>query len=214
MQYKRAPRRFRKAPKKSLSTYQAKTVARIARKAVKRQAEHKYAIILDTSESIDYSGILYHLTPTTQGTSDVSHRIGDTIQLTNIEFMGATFYGDTYNLVRFIMFQWKDNSIPVISDVLIGTYVGTAEAVHSPFNHDTRKKFKILYDTTYVVSEATNQQAKLHHYKKSFKNCKVQYEAQASTAPYNGVYCIWISDSGAVAHPHAEFIAKMTFIDT
>lgn len=182
--------------------------------------------------SVSNAGTVTHLTAVPLGDTDQS-RDGDQLTIRSLElkwqaiagYTSSTTTYDFYNRVRCVVFQWFPQTVPVIADILISTGNGYHIA---PYNHDTRFQFKVLYDstrtvdqtfffngaTTYGVSTGNSQsQLITKHINRGYKNRRVQYVAGTTTAPSFGLYLLFVSDSSAVTHPQAEYVAKLNYSD-
>lgn len=120
--------------------------------------------------------------------------------LLGLNLTGGTAEFLTY---RIILFQWKDDTIPTVTDIL------TTADVHSAFNHDKKIKRKLLYETTGVfIHNNVNALAvanRLGMNMKKFINLKsrladsgVQISFQAGTTTgVNKIYYMLICDDAA-----------------
>jgi len=135
---------------------------------VRSMAEHKK---FDNSWSfgpgtgngyVNDSGEFFDLSNVTQGAS-FSQRIGDKITATSLQInitsnqmpSGVVVGYDPldYYYLRIIIFIWKDDTVPVIGDILDG-FIGQlpTQTYNEPIewlNHDKKVKRKILMDKTY-----------------------------------------------------------------
>lgn len=189
-----------------------KTVRQIATSAAKqvinRSAEKKYLDLTATNPA-SVSGGIFQLNDIPVGTSDTT-RIGDTIMIKKLYMSLNMHVADTSNHFRVIVFVWKNNTVPLASEIMADSSLGTAYAVNAPYNHDRRSLFKVLYDKTYGLYA----DRPVVHFKKSIKlNLKVQYNAGSSTACSNAIWMLYISDSGAVAHPTADSYTRLEYTD-
>lgn len=97
---------------------------------------------------------------TTSPSTDFSRK-GDQLQIRSLEFnysifyVGATITGNTQPLLRMIIFQWNnlDTTPPTANDILLNDTIPD-EAMNSPYDHDRRYQFRILYDK---VSQFSSQ---------------------------------------------------------
>lgn len=164
-----------------------------------------------------------------QGDTDVS-RDGDRLQWVgriSINFnvvgaVGAT--GDLYNTFRLIVLQWKPNSTPTVSDILL-TGPTAAVDVYSQYNHDNRQQYTILLDkmftvngnnTTLVPASIPNSPYSISkHFEVNIKKAaKMAQFSGGSTSGTNKFYYILGSDSSAVTHPTYSWSSKIFFRDS
>lgn len=162
-----------------------------------------------------------------QGTAD-TQRVGDAIQWASSFSLKYTWtIGDSTNIVRMIIFQWRDVSsilpIPDPANILI---VGPSNAidVHSQYNHDYRKSYTILFDQTLnLIGDGTagNFPFTIYTERSFFKkislkkaNKDVNYIGGGGQAK-NRLFFIFVSDSsfGAGTHPLLSYSIKINFYD-
>lgn len=124
------------------------------RQAIKSIAERKFYdnTLLQTpaGNNLNDAGFMYALSDMTQG-SGQNQRIGDKCTGSSIEWRAYLFSPGVvttvpYILVRVIFFIWKDDTTPVVGDIL----QDPANPLLSPFNHDQAVKRKILLDKTWT----------------------------------------------------------------
>lgn len=191
---------------RGLSSNQKAQVSRL----INRRSERKYHNFL-LSAGRDYSGSVNDLSVISQGDGGTS-RDGDSLYLLSCRAKITFELGDTTNLCRCIIFQSHQNTTPVPSDIIDGTYVGTTEAPLASYNSTQKRMFSVLYDKTVA----------LHTYKPiveydtgylKIKRRKVKFNL-ASTAGQNKIWLLFITDSGAVAHPTCTILGRTTFSDS
>lgn len=163
----------KKGKRKRKSKKPAAKVRDIVRREISKQFEEKHyqdtgTVSLSTTPDIQY----LTLVPQATTASTDETRDGDEIKPLGFELRATvtTSSADTNGgLVRIILFRWKEDSSeasgPVIaSDILHDTDV--QDNVVSPFNHDQRKDYDILYDT--VVNLGIISAERKYHYVKMF----------------------------------------------
>lgn len=171
-----------------------------------------------------------NLSAVTQGDTDTT-RDGDQITLRSLEFNWSAEISyvaaspDPSNKVRCVIFQWFPNSVPVVADVFLTTFATTAWTM-TPYNHDKRFMFRILYDKviqlnlTYtwngasmIATPSDNTYSNIHRVRISkFPHRKVQMEG-TTTVGTNHIYVTFLSDSSIVSHPEAVYISKLNYSD-
>lgn len=148
---------------------------RYARKIVRTTLEKKYHLVQNargSATSFDLTTpFVEHLTGITIGDTDQT-RDGNQISLRSIEIHARIGYNEQYSpssslgpwaaaqtevseLVRFIVFQWLPHedpdsftSTPDLSRILLDVLNRPTD---SPYAHDTRRDFRILYDKKHRV---------------------------------------------------------------
>lgn len=199
---------FRPYKKRPLGRRQAKAVASIAKKQIRKTSEWKHFTGL-TDISISTSGSITDISMVPQGDTDTT-RDGDSIFASSVIFRGVMTNGDATNRVRVIFFQSKAKVITV-SDLLIVT---AGAEVDSMYNTDNFQNFKILYDRVHYLqapfSGATVTKTVAGKVRLSSR--KMQYEGGGVTG-INKVYMLTISDSAAATHPTYKLLTKLNFRD-
>lgn len=174
--------------------------------------ELKYYVTSDTATGVGFSGTVSSLCTIPQGITDIT-RVGDSLNLEEIEFHYAWSYGDPTNACRLILFQWYPQSTPAVVNVLYQG-PGTALAPYSPYNVDVESQYKILYDETIYVNNLSLPQVgttKVIKIKEGFKR-RLDFVA-GSTTGSNQIYKLMISDSGAVPNPSLNSYSRVRYTD-
>lgn len=180
------------------------------RAAIKSIAEKKFydnVLNFDPTAGGPYltnAGTFFNLTDLTQG-SGQSQRIGDKCTGSSLEIRfdvrspgaGTT---DPYLIYRLIVFIWKDDTVPVVGDILEA--LGTTPPL-SPFNHDTKVKRKILYDgiTTHFLDPTTKNSENVPYFKRIIlplhklkKDLNIVNFQGGTIIAVNHIYALMISD--------------------
>lgn len=192
--------------KKGLNTREKGQV----KKLITAGRENKYLDVLLLTTEL-FSGNVYSLSNVPQGDTDIT-RNGDQLVQRALRVKGNVIVSDTTNMSRLILFRWKNESVPVVGDILSATYVGTPQAPHSPYHHDGRTNFTVLYDKTFSV-DTYNTQRIFDTGWINLRNKKQYYSGGSSSAEKNGIFALIISDSGAVGNPVTNLVSRMTYQD-
>lgn len=195
--------------RKSLSKPQAQAVKAIANKAISRHAEKKYHNDDNIASSISDTGYTWPLTDVPAGTLDYQ-RAGDSLYMRSIRVRGQAIVADTTNAVRNIVYQWFDDTTPTIADILHTT--SGAASVFSPYVHDQRRKFRVLYDKTMILS-ANGNDAKLYDTGYLRPKAKKIAFSTGGTTGSNKIYLLQVSDSTVASHPAVTHYSRLTFND-
>lgn len=160
-----------------------------------------------------------------QGDTD-SDRTGDRVMLKKIYLRWNLVGYDTYNFVRFMVFQWKpDNLIsPIPGDILLPGSSGAIDFT-SQYNHDKRQMYKIMYDKVLTTVGDGSQtsltvypyQSNFIHYNKKtliIPNKQLQYDGGSSTIGTNQIYVMAVSDSLVPTHPLVSYTMKILYTDS
>lgn len=94
---------------------------------------------------VSANGAIQSLTQNlSQGDGAINQYTGFLVKPTKLTIRGSISTDQTFNTVRFMVFRWKDSSLPVPSGILDS--IGGAWAAHSHFLWVNRTKIAILYD--------------------------------------------------------------------
>lgn len=194
------------------------------RKIVNCVAEKKYFTNSPGPADVTNSGVVTCISLIPQGDTD-STRDGDGLVLRSIEInweaLSSPGTGTSLvDCVRFIVFQWFPNSVPAAGSVLLNA--GSTSSHLSPWNHDQRFNFRILYDKRYDVTKANanpqiNSNSKVTSPRilitKGFKY-HIQYQS-GTTVGSNLIYVLAITDTGGTAGnvPQYNFYSKINYTD-
>lgn len=183
-------------------------------KVITSNTEKKYFPFSQTATAVDFAGTIIDVSAVAQGTNDTQH-VGDTIRVRSVENNISWVAGDNTNLCRYILFQWKQSGVPAVADILLGP-LSTTVAPLSPYNHDNRKNFNVLYDSMVKVDAValplTVRKSKIWKIPSFLR--QMYFTAATTNRLKNGIYILVISDSGAVPHPTFAFNYKMNFSDS
>lgn len=187
-----------------LSKPQVKAVQKIANKQINRVSELKYHDVQVTSQAIAYDSVyVVDLLAPAQGDS-VTTRDGDSLYIKNhrvkMELLRDSATGiDTAG--RVLIIQWLEDSAsgaPTLSDVLADTtrFDGTI----SPYLINSSKKFKVLYDKVFTLSE--NNGPDYRHLTAKLRPLvrKIKFNAGATTG-VGKIYLMAFSDRPAATSP-------------
>lgn len=199
-------------PKKIKVSKKFKTaVRREIKSTISRTAEKKYHRLAVAGSGYDYGGVVVSLSDVPAGTTDLT-RVGDSLSIRSIRVMGKILSADTTNTYRIIVFQWLDDQTPTPANVLSSVYVGTVNGVNSPYYHDQRKKFRVLWDKRFNVDNVSHAQ-QLFDTKHLFPSTKkISFNAGGTTGNAK-IYMLLISDSGAAPHPTLDFVSQLSYND-
>lgn len=205
---KRTSRVFRPYKRRALGKRQARAVATIAKKQIRKTSEWKHHTST-VSASVDSAGSVFDLSTVAQGDTDTS-RDGDTIFASSVIIRGFITTQDTFNRFRVIFVQWKAPVI-TIADVLIVT---AGHEVDSMYNTDKAQQYKIMFDRTYTLNPNYSGGVRTHQLinKLRFSSRRMQFSAGTLTGN-NKLYMICISDSSVAAHPTIDLVTKLNFRD-
>lgn len=198
---------------------------RVQKKEVKRlikvRQELKYVLTNVPSVSMSLTAVCTGIIAIPQGDTD-NERTGDRIMYaqTGHLFRGICQVGDQTNYVRFIVFQWKPNSTPTASSILLNGPSGSVD-VFSHYSHDNRQEYRVMYDRLFVLGgsglAAGNPTTSVSNLPIKFRlkmpNKQVQFVAGSSTVGTNLIYYIGMADSSVLPHPSINGQFKLFYYD-
>lgn len=203
--------------RRSKNTMVTRAFATKVHRVIRQTAEKKYYSFSSNTAPISDLGTLLRLTEVAQGTTDVT-RIGDQLTIRSLQFNFSALVADSTNLLRLVIFQWFEQTgtiptYPDMSQILIDT--GSGRAVFSPYSHDYRYDFKVLFDRTYVLDGVQVPVITRKIFIKRFppKHRKIQFVGASNTNYTNGLFALLVSDSAAATHPTVTYSGKFNFSD-
>jgi len=192
------------------------TIKQIVNKTIEKKiqsfAETKMHLT-EIDAEYGYDGAVVQLSAIAQGDTQ-GNRDGNEIQLKSLVFRTYGVASDAYNVQRIIIFRWKEDSAPVVADILQDVAGAGSQNVISPTSFNQKSRYTILYDTfltsigTYVpVSRVIS-----HHL--NLKGSKCVYNgANATSYENNQLWVLFISDSDAATHPTFHWYSELTYND-
>lgn len=149
------------------------------------------------------SGAIAPFTMPLQGDTVVA-RDGDTIKWLGINGSHESVCGDATNIVRFVIFQWKpDNSVEVPNLNKLFQSPNVADSVFI-LEQKSRTKFKVLYDSTHVMS-LNGDAIKRGRIRVPASKMLNTYFTQSAITGNNVIYYATLSDSVGVPNPSLQF---------
>lgn len=187
-----------------------KNIRAVVKQEIAKQVEKKYFLKSNIGAGITTTAAIVEIVDVPQTSSNATDitRIGDQITMTSYEFRGYIAGGDTYNLLRLMVFQWFPDYLPGASDILINAVNG----VISPYSHDNRFDFNILFDRTYRMGTDWQHTHYIHFYIKKFRERRIQFDG-GTTNGSNKLFLLLVSDSAALPNPTIAYDSKLNFKD-
>lgn len=241
--FKRSGRRFgRNNVRRAATTVRSimqnrKAFRKLANKLEYHIGEKKYLVTNSGGYfALSASGTSTSMTAVPQqnpAATDV-RRDGDQVTIRSLEFNWQcripfdAAAPDPNNKVRCLLVQWYPNSVPVVADILLTSYATTAWTM-SPYHHDKRFNFRVLYDkviqlnisyyfndvlgttvgTPNPASDSGVQRVRITKFPKR----KIQYDGDGALTGNNQIYAIFVSDSAIISHPEVVYVSKFNFSD-
>jgi len=209
-------RKYRRNP---LTAPQSRAVAKIAMKQINKVSELKYKDTSATNEELSYDAPYIKLLDMPAQGDTQTTRDGDSIYIKKlflrawVKNIGAT----TVDVpVRVMLVQWLEdnaNDTPTLGEVLesAAQYV----SINSPYKITDKKKFKVLHDQRFHISEDNGPSLKfLTISPKRLKQRKIQFNAGAVTGVGN-IYLIAFSDrtDASDTGPVINFYSRLRYLD-
>lgn len=197
-------RKRRMRPRNTLNVSQKKTVKRMINSTLNRRIEDKHissnsGIVSVTDVPAVYGGVLPIVG------SDVNQRIGDKIRLTAFLFKYTIYLSDPSNVMRIIVFQWKNNSFltgtPTASNIL---QVTTPYPWLSQLNQDLKAQMHVLYDKTHTMQNGGPLQITRSVNIRKFGVRNLEFLSGVATVNNTvrgEIYVLLVSDSSLTTHP-------------
>lgn len=191
----------------------AKSVARLRREVrANRELKHYDAPVIFTATGS--TGAVAQIDQITQGDTETT-REGLVINPKSMLFRGEVINADNFNNCRIILFRWFDNTAPIVTDILNTTGIAGLSPHNAPYSWAQKPKYQILYDKVLTVdNESYNNENFMFKYK--FRpTSKITYSGSVSTSIMSGnIFCLYINDSTAIAHPQLNAFIRLTFTDS
>lgn len=206
---------------KPLAKNTKKQVAKIARRVLNTNAEHKFFDTKYLNSTIDFSGGVLSLCEVPQTTTQAtdSTRIGDSIMPKSIEMrLNFAYNANTLlNCVRIILFRWKtfDSTHGIAPTTgMILQYTGSDGAsVHSPLIHDSRGMSVVIFDHIVTMDPAQAENRSVYR-KFLLAKIPIQYFATGLEG-MNKYYILLLSDQNATGtnDPIVRGYTRLNFTD-
>ena len=199
---------------------QANTTIRYQRKTAGR-VEMKVTYKNDAG-SVTTTGVIDQLTANmTRGNAAIDNFLGLEVLPTSVRVnialtMGqsAIASGDGTNIMRVLVFQWYDSTLPAISGIL-----QDATSPLSMLRWENKENIKVLADRLYALKQ-TGLQQDSHDaisdriYIKGKKMVPIQFNAAGNAVQKGNIYIIILSDSSVTANPYVVYHSQITYTDS
>lgn len=207
--------KFKRAPVPVTRVRKRATLTQRIDRRIQSASDKKYLLNIQNGLDVSTFGTVQDHSSIVIG-SNFDQRTGLRIHPVSLDYRYEIILGDTSNLVRVTMIQWKQldfGNPPVLGDIFQNT--GTAQPM-SPFRYDQEgKTFKVLYDKLHDLNTARSSSETgriLVSQKKLLKEIRYQQDAAVETGT-NKIYMIYWSDSQAAVHPQIAYAGTLTYTD-
>lgn len=183
---------------KKLNKAATKQVAKIAKTIVNKSIETKFHDIANIAFPDDGNGTIIPLTDIPQATTPVNDfsRVGDKCQPVSIEMRLAMSAGTlvgatTPTTLRLVLVQWHGQfgQDDVTQAKIFGNVGTTSLKPLRPYNHDNRKKFRVLWDR-FIELGYNSDSIQLVTKKFNVRMKPVNYYGGSTTDQMNGLYLV------------------------
>lgn len=170
---------------------------------IKSREENKSFVTGSIAATIPLVAAINSLMDIPLGNTD-NTRVGNHIHPKQISGKLSFIAGDATQVMRCIIFKWKENDAfnpPTIAQILANGPSGAPD-VYSTYNRDSPGNYQILKDYFLVGSSGTSSSKLIQSREFTIKlSGKTQYWSDIGTAGTNKVYIMIQSDSSAVPNP-------------
>lgn len=154
----------------------------------------------------------------------IDGREGDTITPISLRFWGHMIASDTYNICRFVLFQFMGdlNYTAPQAAIMFNTQVvcsGNAPAPYAPLRREAKSTYHILYDSgpkvLSLASASYLNENGVRLFDVMIPRKKLRKIKSTVTDSNNGtgfIYAALISDSSAIVHPQIQWISDLRYI--
>lgn len=204
------------ARRKRQRTNSTSNVQAIVKKELRKKTDWKYtdASVLNAAISANGS-IVSLLTNLTRGDTGFNNFEGNMIQPQAITFHYDFHTDQIYNVMRMMIFQWFDNSVPSVATVLAATTAGVG--VLCPVATSAKPLLKVLYDKTVPVAPTANSPIQGCFVDKVYipgkRLRKVQFNSGNLTVQTGNLFALYISDDTLTTFPGTYWYSRVTFSD-
>lgn len=214
--YVRKNRRYRRKRKYFKKRYNKK-FTKAVRHVIEKTVEKKY---LHNKNTFQVSSAGYALWPDVvpQGTTDIT-RIGDQVTIRSLRFKIQCIVNVNAPMswIRCIIFQYfpsfDSSTITATTYPLTNILLdGTTYPYLSPYSHDNRYNFRVLYDKLRFMDTVNTPQVMFKGIIKKFPKNKIQYFNASATNCVNGLTVLLIGDLTANL-PTVYYSLKFNYSD-
>lgn len=191
---------------RKLNKNQKKEAREIARQEIGRKMEKNFHIY-ESVGTVTTTASLFDMTTIAQAINDQG-RIGDEAHLLSMQFKYDWVINAAQQRCRVIIFRWRDDSAPVVNDILFGT--SSAPRVYAGLAKDRRQKFNVLYDKVSVGALVPASNSIRYHEGSRKLSGSVKFDA-GTTGGMDHIWLLAISDATA-SFPQLTFYSRFNYL--
>lgn len=211
----------------------SRAVKKYVHRVVDAQPEVKFTQYEFDASLIDTTGnpsvLIYHPVQGVNAYSNVadladtpSQRVGNQIEIKQVNLNWSMTVGDATNIVRIVFFQWLQETaeFPLFGDIFMGD--STGQPWLQPYNYVYRANYKILYDKVFTLSASAGNPAVIVKHltipasRLRIKKMKYTSNGQfgfAADVIKGNLYYAFMSDSSITPNPQINLTTRMLFTD-
>lgn len=193
----------------------------IVKKELRKNIDWKYtdnsAVVTNVSSTGTITSLLANLIRGDAGKDNFGGNIV-TPQAITIRYFWTS--QQTYNAVRFMVFQWFDSGTPAVTGVIESN--ATTTGTLSPVLITNKQFIKVLYDETHVIAPTAGGDTtpigygaspaiKIYIPGKRLK--QVRYNSTTNVVQDGNLFCLAISDDSLPNYPQVSWYSRVTFSD-
>jgi len=216
MRYVAGSRSAKKRPRRS-----PPTVASVVKREVKKTKETKYTDRGVHNQAASNAGsVLSLINSLARGDDAFNNFDGNTVYPTGISFRWGCNTNQTYNYVRFLVFQWLENTTPAMSDILQDTTTGIACLCPPHVNNIGR--MNVLFDKVVTISPSAAGSSSTvlgdgikngQVYIPGSRFRPIKYRIGSSDIITGNIFVLVVSDDGLATFPGFSFYSRLSFTD-
>lgn len=198
------------------------TTRAIVRKEINKRIDWKYTDVGVNAQNVSSAGTLGSLYfNMSRGDAGHNQFEGNWIRPSGIYLKYYIHTSELRNVVRVMLFQWMDATVPVPSGILQD--VTTGFGVIAPTLVTNRNYIRVLYDRSHQIAptagdagalggEGTTDVCKV--YIPGRKLRKTRFQSNANQVQQGDIYVLVISDDLAIPQPQITWWGRVTFSDS
>ncbi len=180
-------------------------------RALSKNIEDKFTLTTQNG-GIDYNGSIFDMTSAlVRGDGAVDYFTGNLVRPKKLTIRWSINTNQTFNVMRFLIFQWLDASVPIPAGVINTT--GSTLAPHAALFHSNIHKILVHHDSIHCMYPVAGSYA-VKCGEITLSNFRTIQFATGSTNPQmGGIYMLAVSDDGAPGYPQLLFVSELVFSD-
>lgn len=191
-----------------------KEFKRKVKRAIGAVRDKRYAVF-DTISSYSDAGNIVSMFSINPGDSNYGERQGNKIHPTAMRLRYSWQAGDSNNLVRLFIFQWKDddNSNPptVLNDFVDISTQGTQNFPNTNYFYGGTHNFHLVYDSGVIALNDTSSNGCITRTANIYGKKLIDVEYSTGDKGWNNFYIVAMTDSAVAPHPQLRLQAQLEY---